>query len=163
MSDAFTDIARDERRAQNYTEYLETLFKYLTGTETEEGLIESSKQVDDVPRGFWNGRTELASEENLNQSKKLKAGDDEAWLKFLTTLQGETQKKFQKISPFANKHILSIRQDWKSIFKVNSQSLREFLNSKTPEKKHPSSSFHYVVVLDTQVLDDAQVQVIEEP
>ena len=161
MSDAFTDMARDERRARNYHEYLESLFGYLTWKTSKEELIKQAEGVDAVPRGYWGDSTNLADEKNINRAQKLRDKDGPAWISFLRTLEGDTQQKFQSISPFANKLLLSVSHNGGSNYRVDSTGLKSFLESKTPKEIQHRMRLDYVLILDPKALECAEVQVFE--
>lgn len=162
MSDAFTDIAKDERRSRRYDQYLTDLFGYLSGTITKQTLLVSAKETDFVQGGFWGDSTDLSSEENMGLVEKLKQGDSTAWLNFLTRLRSETQKKFQGISPFANKIILSVEHDdRRPSLTINSYSLKSLLKLKVEEKKERWVQISYVVILDPEAFEGAEIQIID--
>ncbi len=162
MSDAFTDIARDEQRARNYNEYIESLFGYITGTITKEELVIQAQKVDSVPRGFWNGGTNLASEKNIARAQKLRDQDNQTWISFLATMESEAQKKFQDVSPLAGKLILFARHEGDSDYRVKSSGLKTFLESKTPEARMRGwSRLDYFLILDVVALENSEVQVLE--
>lgn len=76
MSDALTDISRDERRNNlaiqlliKASEWIQKPTKKL-GTE----LIKLAEQCDDVPRGYWNGPTKFKQvTENMVNKNEIAA------------------------------------------------------------------------------------------
>lgn len=158
MSDAFTDIGRDSRRARNYSNYLEVLLGYLTDENTRGDLTVAAQRVDEVPAGYWNDRTNLMAYENFNLIEKLKSGDAVCWMLFLKTLQGETQQAFQDISPFKGKILLFLRQDSTAPqFKVDSASLHALLLTHVSEEKRHCGWMEFALTIDPSNLADGDI------
>ena len=62
MSDAMSDIARDEKRNLAYAIYLEKVQKYINNP-TKENLkkvLKAAKYADSIPAGYWGLKTSLA-------------------------------------------------------------------------------------------------------
>lgn len=121
MSDAFSDIARDEERAEYFNQYLYKVKTYVLNP-TEDNFkvaIEAAKEVDSVGRGYWGGRTDLASD--IEDHLKGLVSDDTAikekkWAKLLA-LTFDNRRRFNELknlSPFADKMI--VRVDYGSGF-----------------------------------------------
>ncbi len=101
MSDAHTDIARDDKRAEAARSYLDILFDYLIGEQTENQLMEAARQSDAIKRGYHYGRTNFTSPEHVNLVEKLSNSEEEAWEIFLSRITDESlREKFRDISPF---------------------------------------------------------------
>lgn len=85
MSDALTDIARDDRRAREYGSYVEALLDHLEDKVEIGPVIEAAKRTDEVPRGYWGGRTDISTsvEERIG---KLRSGDEREWARLLDML-----------------------------------------------------------------------------
>jgi len=111
MSDALTDIARDQRRSERYREYLEQLVKYLKNPSDQnyKKLEESAQITDSVPRGLWQGQSEL-EKGLLERAKKLKEGDKREWARTLWDLEEESTiyRKLKEISPFNRKFLIKV-------------------------------------------------------
>lgn len=103
MSDAHTDIARDNKRVEAAESYLNVLFDYLIGEQTEKQLMEAARQSDEIKRGYHYGRTNFTSPEHVNLVEKLSSSEEEAWEIFLSRITDETLRgKFRTISPLRN-------------------------------------------------------------
>lgn len=101
MSDAHTDIARDAKRVEAIKFYLDTLFDYLTGEQTQEQLMEAARQSDVIPRGYITSRTNFTGPEHVNLVEKLSSSEEGAWEIFLSRITDESlREKFRSISPF---------------------------------------------------------------
>ena len=85
MSDALTDIARDQRRAEARRKWLIALGKYLLGRGTKKAVLEAAEACDSIPRGYWGRQTQLAKRTN-KIIQKLKARDPETCLWFWEAL-----------------------------------------------------------------------------
>jgi len=110
MSDALTDIARDDRRAKAYRGYFGRLYDYLqeSSKENYKKLEEAAKETDAVPRGYWGSPTNL--EKWLKERvKKLKQGDKIEWARILRrNIDYRVHEKLKAISPFANKVLINV-------------------------------------------------------
>ncbi|MDD5099120.1 MAG: hypothetical protein PHP35_02150 [Candidatus Colwellbacteria bacterium] len=111
MSDALTDLARDEERDRCISKYLEAVCYFLKD-QTDDNkriAVEAARGADEVPKGFFGGQTSLAK--NIEELlEKLASGDKQAWAKFLFGL-GETGHDFhilKSLSPFAGKLLISV-------------------------------------------------------
>jgi len=107
MSDANTDIARDEERNKRIMAYIEVLRDYLASPAPEKrsAVIETARHLDDYKyHGYWTGPTTESSgiEERLD---KLVEGDAEAWANFLKRFnEGPILEEFKALSPIHNRH-----------------------------------------------------------
>lgn len=103
MSDAHTDIARDEKRIQAIECYLDTLFDYLTANQTIDQLIAAAEKSDAIRRGYHSGRTNFTGEKHKELVDKLAASDQEAWRLFLSRIKDQNlHQKFKAISPLCD-------------------------------------------------------------
>jgi|SRR3989344_9292283 len=107
MSDANTDIARDEERNNRIMTYLEVLKSYLLSSTPEKriAVIEAASFLDDYKyHGYWTGPTaeSVGLEDRLD---KLASGDSEAWINFLKRFnEGPVLEEFKALSPIHNRH-----------------------------------------------------------
>ncbi|GEM_PF-2934184 len=82
MSDALTDIARDERRARNVNNFLRGLIDYLQGNLNEEEVIRRAKIASGGRHGYFSGPVDLVT--GLDKElKQLKRGTQKTWAKAL--------------------------------------------------------------------------------
>lgn len=110
MSDALTDLARDERRAKLFNEYLKALKVFLEDqtAENKAAVVIAAAATDQVRRGFNNGRTTLAKNVS-DRIDLLAAGDKETWAKFLFSLDTTSGTQiFKALSPFHGKCLLTV-------------------------------------------------------
>ncbi|NCN07580.1 hypothetical protein GW933_02690 [Candidatus Falkowbacteria bacterium] len=110
MSDALTDMARDERRSRLFNDYLNSLRLFILDPteENKVAVVKSVSTVDDVPRGFCGVRTSLARDIE-DKIELLKKGDKQAWSKLLFSLKDSPEfNVFKAISPFAGKMIIAV-------------------------------------------------------
>lgn len=104
MSDAHTDIARDEKRIRAIECYLDTLFDYLEGNQTKDQLVAAAEKSDAIGRGYHTGRTNFTGEKHKELVDKLAASDQKAWRLFLSRIKNENlHQKFKAISPLCDK------------------------------------------------------------
>lgn len=111
MSDAFTDIARDEDRAANYLDYLTKVAEYLNNSTKEncERVKSAAQNTDSVKRGYWNGRTGLSS--GLDELlERLKQGDKTEWARLLWTVEpyNSIYQELSNLSPFKGQVLLKV-------------------------------------------------------
>ena len=112
MSDALTDIARDERRAEKFSDFVETVIKYLgqNSDKNKKAVKDAAESCDNVPMGYWSGPTSLAK--NLDDwLYKLVNQDEKVWLKWLLRTRDNYNTNFdrlKKISPYRGKTIVLV-------------------------------------------------------
>src|SRR5437899_1246231 len=112
MSDAMTDIGRDQARSEAYERYLEALTDYLESPgDTKLLLLKGlAEAVDSVKRGYWgSGNTKLAS--SLDETLyRLESKDRLGWGRFLLQLGPHNRfyKRLKKLSPYDGKIIVGV-------------------------------------------------------
>jgi hypothetical protein len=110
LSDALNDIEKDITRVKLMNKFLEKITQYLSSptdnAKTE--VLESAKEVDDVPYGYFGGGTEMASfvEKNID---RLKNKSPKAWGKLLRIAIGtQYYRQLKELSPFKGKIMLVV-------------------------------------------------------
>lgn len=116
MSDALTDISRDEQRAKNFSKYLSALKSYLTDSSRKNftKVIEAAKSTDAVRSGYWGGQTSISV--NIKERlKKLRNGNNTEWARTLSWLMSCLIKddwrhfwELKKLSPFSDKLLFMV-------------------------------------------------------
>ena len=106
MSDALTDMARDERRSRNYYSFLSSLADYLESKDGDQELFEqvvrTAKNTDAVKRGLWGGSTRI-SDGLVERVERLKQKDPKEWAVLLIEAYEHNYFSFERlkgISPF---------------------------------------------------------------
>jgi len=132
MSDGLTDIARDQRRGIEHVSYLGCLLDYLKNpSEANYIKIEkASEATDDVPRGYFGGRTKLTK--GLKERvEKLKQGDKREWARLLWVFidSGKLYREFKEISPFKGKLLLKVDYG-RGFVNIKSEELDEILRKR---------------------------------
>ena len=114
MSDALSDIARDEERYSGMNSFYEDLVNYLENPSKEkfDVLDEIAKETDFIRGGFSSGKTNISLklEREIN---KLSSGDKNSWAKLLIAVydRDEIRKiysRLKKISPYADKVLFHV-------------------------------------------------------
>lgn len=122
MSDALTDIARDERRHEYFCDFVASVIDYCVtpNDHTHQIVLQDAKSCDSVPTGYWRGQTALAKgiEDWL---QKLLNQDEFIWIKWLLRIQYNTREhegysrykmslydKAKSLSPYKNKTIVEM-------------------------------------------------------
>ncbi len=113
MSDALTDLARDERRARYFKEYLQKLVCYLKKPDSQErkSVQNAAEKVDSVPRGYWGEQTSLSKKLDSMLENLLKK-DKEEWSRLLCisiSVDCPQFKEFKELSPFKNKILVYVK------------------------------------------------------
>ncbi len=159
MSDALTDIARDERRAQLYADYLQALRVFLQDQtpENKEAIMIAAAATDQIRRGFHSSRTNLVKKisETIDL---LVSGDKGTWAKLLFNLMIESDiEAFKALSPFAGKMLLSV--DYGCGFVRIGGDIEPFLNRLIGQDKNLKTydGDEYLVVMDQPNISDAEV------
>ncbi|MBI2446603.1 MAG: hypothetical protein HYV51_02155 [Parcubacteria group bacterium] len=114
MSDALTDIARDEQRGALFEKFLITVKNYIESVsqDTFTAAIKAAEAVDEVRGGYWGGKTNLKKSAE-NYLTKLTAKDEtirkSEWAKFLFEIRDSYYfRALKKISPFADCLLINI-------------------------------------------------------
>ena len=113
MSDALTDIARDQSRGEKYRNFLELLTDYLESKDkTKDALkkiIEAARETDSVRGGYWGGRTKLFHG-LLQRINALEKGDESEWARLLAEMNSRypLYKRVKAISPFVGKMLIHV-------------------------------------------------------
>lgn len=118
MSDALTDIARDQQRAEAHDVYLAALADWLEKPTRKRraALLAAADDCDNVRRGYFSGPTQLGPTVETT-ADKLKAGDAVKWAALLRPLvkdgahrYDKTAKRLLALSPFAGKTLITVFQ-----------------------------------------------------
>ena len=109
MSDALTDIARDEKRGRLHDAYLESIRQYLLkpNEKNKQKVIKEAQEVDGVRGGYFGGPTHIAMGVEARLAN-LKDGDKDTWGRFLSGVTGENRKALKELSPFAGKLLIFV-------------------------------------------------------
>lgn len=162
MSDASSEMARDERRAQNYLDYLDCLIGYLqdSGKVPYEQVEEAAKSTDSVLGGSCGGRTGL--QEGLKEKvEALKQGDKEEWAKLLYHLDNN-EPQYQglvDLSPFTGKTLLKASYRGAHLH-LDLSSLNETITKRLDElnlKIKDSDDYLLVLGIPKEVIENAEV------
>jgi hypothetical protein len=103
MSDALTEIARDQKRNELYLRYVDLLVEFLNDStaERKDAVIEAATSVDEVIGGYFGARTGFS--QGLEDGLESLANKDRgAWDRFLPTYEGDSEV-LARLKPFAPK------------------------------------------------------------
>ena len=170
MSDALTDIARDQERASAYERYLGAICDWLQDpTDDKLALIVThAEDCDSVRRGYWTGKTNLADRAR-ESARRPKDGDIREWSRLLTPIVAQSEhnypgleRRLYKLSPFAGRRLVVVHQgygfaDYKGdigrIFKPIMEKALDDLNAIRAEKniKPSDAAGDYLVALDDRL------------
>lgn len=110
MSDALTDISRDEKRSAYFENYLITLSNYLAKPSKKiyEKLKNAGESIDVVPRGYFGGRTNFS--QNFNDFMNgLCNKDVKTWCELLNMSKDSiVYEKLHKLSPLSDKILIHV-------------------------------------------------------
>lgn len=110
MSDAFTDDAREARRARLVGRYYDALAAYLNAPadERRQEVLQAAADADSVVGGH-SSRTKLA-ESAVRQMDLLRSNDVTAWAQLLFGFDAYSPRfqKFKDLSPFAGKFLIGV-------------------------------------------------------
>lgn len=111
MSDALTDIARDQERGAFFQRYLLRIKEYVLNpnSDTSKAVVEAAETVDSIRRGYWTSETDL-SENIENRLKRLVSEDkivkEAEWAKLLgIAIKSSQFQELKALSPFADKTV----------------------------------------------------------
>lgn len=105
MSDALTDIARDERRIEAIEAYLTALADWLENPDEERAAAvhQAATKADSIRRGYWYGPTNLSG--GLEQRMAaLKTGDKAAWDKLLWMIEDADTEPAERLRGLAGRY-----------------------------------------------------------
>jgi len=115
MSDALSEIARDEERYSEMNSFYEQLVNYLEKPSREkfDALNEAAKETDFIRGGFNSGKTDISSklEGKINE---LSSGDKTSWARLLIDVYDRRNdmegiySRLKKLSPYADKVLFHI-------------------------------------------------------
>ena len=104
MSDAMTDIARDGRRGECFSEYLRAMVDFIKepNATNEKAVLDAAECTDGVRGGYFSSSTRISSG-LANELKQLQAGDRDAWARLLSSVARDPHdfKLRKEVSPFA--------------------------------------------------------------
>ena len=104
MSDAFTDMAREQNRAGYFFEYLQAVKKFLLKptARNKKAAIQAAEKADSVRGGIFDGYS-ISSDASVYLNY-LKAGELSTWARFLFMVQNSSEfHNFKALSPFIYK------------------------------------------------------------
>lgn len=112
MSDALTDLARDQRREVAYGNFIEYVLEFLRKPTAvnRKKVVTTAEQCDDIPRGYWGSRTNLSKQ--LNETlESLLSGDRKTWVRLLRTVDNGTKiyNDLKSISPLNNEIFIGVK------------------------------------------------------
>lgn len=140
MSDALSDIARDEERGARFELFFLKVKEYVKNpnSDTLKSAIEAAEEVDSVGRGYWGGETNLGDDID-NCLQRLVSSDmvikELEWAKLLgLAIRSYKFQELKALSPFADKIVVFV--DYGTGF-VNIESFSWFndMISKAIKKK----------------------------
>lgn len=119
MSDALTDIARDQERQSAQEQYQHALAAWLENPtpDLHAKMMAAAAEVDSIRRGYFTGQTDLVSRA-ATRAEKLKDGDEIEWARLLTPLvkdgshnwEGEIAHRLYNLSPFKGRLLICKHQ-----------------------------------------------------
>jgi hypothetical protein len=157
MSDALTDIARDETRSQQFEEFLHRVHDYLLKPHdlNRASAQEAAKAVDSIPRGYWGGQTDLYSGCGKFLDELI-VPKPEAWGRLLLDAKSMSHDLYcllQQISPWPDKKMQYLDFNWRNLDNGFEGMIREAMHQAgngTCFSGNPSGWFRYVIFYDQQ-------------
>lgn len=161
MSDALTDIARDQRRAENHEDFCFVLADYLDEPTDEKKaeLADAAVRCDAVPRGYWGDRTKLAKGLDKWLSDLFRKQDRVAWANLLLSVHDiyclrsrkrwkcSLYDKLKSFSPFAGKLFTVV--DYGNGFATIRGEVQKFLDACVRDKGFCTYDYDkYTIVFD---------------
>lgn len=159
MSDALTDTARDERRAEAFGKYLKAVEDYLLKPNGKNLnlIIKAAEKTDSIKRGYFGSQTSLG-QDIKERMEKLKNNDKQEWAKFLSSIIDRSYcfSEFKKLSPFKDKLVLHAHYGygWGPDIKGDVQKLvTRIIAKKKNWKTHDCD--YYLVIMDMPSVESA--------
>jgi len=112
MSDALTDIARDERRAECFENFGRKVIEFIKNpnNDTRQEVTSAAKNTDNVVGGYWS-RDKTNLEKGIDgRLDKLQNGDNEEWSGLLFAFDGNYKlwDELKAVSPFSDMVVVFI-------------------------------------------------------
>jgi hypothetical protein len=159
MSDALTDIARDERRTNAAGDYIIAVLNHLQSSATPESasaVIASAQHCDDIPPGYWQGSTNFAASAETTL-RGLEQADRLAWARTLSLashlfIWGKTVSKLLALSPWPDKSMVEVAFNYhrQGQFAELLEKPMHAAGNGTTFHGNPSGYFTYIVFFDDQ-------------
>jgi hypothetical protein len=150
MSDALTDIARDERREACFDEFVVVVYEYLlhqTASNLKK-VLATADNLDSVPGGYFGSRTNWL--QNIERRLELLVNKDrQGWAKWLLSITNHSlYGKFKEMSPYKGKLLINV--DYGCGFVNLSGDLQAFLDKTIALDKNMRiyDADKYLVVID---------------
>lgn len=157
MSDALTDLYRDQQRSSNFSNFHDILAKYLKGFVSIKAVEDAADAIDAIRGGYWSGQTNVA--DGVRQLVEgLKSGDRRIWLGLLRqSYKGyfdPVYSELKKLSPFKDKVLIGVdygRGFSRTGFEI--EDVMASIISSSDMKTYDCDD--YVVVLDKEIFSKA--------
>ena len=161
MSDGMGDIIKDQERERLYCGYLKALGDFLVNPtdDNRSEVVEAAKKTNEVRGGYWLMDSSLLKDDDENTLTKLKEGDKDSWLDFLSSFKSNQYyfDLFKKLSPFKDRFLILV--DYDGMGGVNYYGdLGVFIDSIISAKSFKiRDSDRYVIDMEKPNTDDSNV------
>lgn len=119
MSDALSDIAREQQRGAAFERYLDAIIAYITKpTKTnQENVFKAAKETDSVVGGYFHSEPTKLSEGLGKRLTRLRKNDEEAWVTLLSSVMEEAAyfSKLKKLSPFKDQIAIILKYQYNNL------------------------------------------------
>ena len=127
MSDALTDIARDERRGGMVSLYYESLVEWLKDKTEDKAtkVRQAAKNADSLSGGYFTGRTSI-SEQLDDRMRRLATNDEPVWIDTIADLQPFCARPLIELSPFKEMTLILYKQPYAASVYPGGRECRTF-------------------------------------
>lgn len=116
MSDALTDIARDNGRASDYHSYMKELLDFVSGKSSKENVRKKAEDASGGSYGYWSGPLNLTKDlDRLLEGLWFRNGNRQVWAELLYDVVIDSESflyweapHFHDLSPFWDKILISV-------------------------------------------------------
>jgi len=115
MSDALTDLARDERRASAVNWYCIKLLEWLKAKalpeakEAYDAVAKAAEDADSIHGGYWGSGSTHLSKDLESRLRLLAANDEREWIKLVASPDPDCCGPFMDVSPFKGMTLMFYR------------------------------------------------------
>ncbi|PIN91215.1 hypothetical protein COU57_01485 [Candidatus Pacearchaeota archaeon CG10_big_fil_rev_8_21_14_0_10_32_14] len=167
MGDAHTDLARDQDRANAYSEFLEVFTAYIKDETVYETLEAAAKNVDGIRGGYSSGRTNI-SKWIGGVAEEIKSGDKTAWMRLLLDSMGtEVYDELKSLSPYKNSSFIKVDANQNGTVDFHMYGVKESIIERLLENNKYPWGGRYVLVVDEDglenLIDNSEIVVLKEP
>ena len=142
MSDALSDITRDQQRGEAIDVYYELLIRYINGEALINDLHKVAQEIDDIRGSYWGSGHTTFKQHVSEQADRLKAGDKKEWAYLLRTMErSRAADKLRRLSPWGKDAVFI------PVYYNHANTNELIRDLKVKHRKKIGDKDHYLIIL----------------